>query len=180
MKTNIWLKLNALLTAFLALTVLYFFLWRDSEKIVYVNANKILLEYKGMQEAQEKYNTKTALWKSQVDTLETELQQAFAAYEKEKTSLSASEKQKREQIIKNKEVQLVQFSNALQQNRQKEEQRLQQEVLVKVNSFLAEYGKEHGYSIIMAATTMGNIVYAEEGRDITEEVLEGLNAAYVD
>jgi outer membrane protein len=58
---------------------------------------------------------------------------------------------------------------------QKEDQELTNKVLDTVNDYLKRYGKEKGYRIILAATQYGNIVYAQDGIDITEEVMKGLN-----
>lgn len=52
------------------------------------------------------------------------------------------------------------------------------DVVNEVNAFLKEYGEEKGYTIIMAATEYGNIAYADEDLDITDEVLERLNKQY--
>jgi outer membrane protein len=61
---------------------------------------------------------------------------------------------------------------------QRQDQELSQKILDKVNDFIKRYGKDHGYTFIMAATQYGNIVYAEDYVDITDEVLVGLNAEY--
>lgn len=180
MNNTVWFKVNAILSVLIVSILLFLLFDRNSGEIVYVNSTRILTEYDGMKEAQANYNQNTLMWRSQIDTLESELQEAFASYDQEKESLSSKDRERREQLIKNKEVQFIQFQKAIQEKMEKEEQRLQQEVLVQVNSFLQEYGKHQKYAIIMAATTVGNIVYAENGRDITEDVLKGLNAQYND
>ena len=66
----------------------------------------------------------------------------------------------------------------LKEKFQQEDQELTKKVLDKVNEYIKRYGKKGGYTIILAATQYGNIVYAEEGVDLTEEVLKGLNTEY--
>ena len=45
----------------------------------------------------------------------------------------------------------------------------------KIQDFLKEYNKDNKYSMVFAKSGL-NILYADEGYDITEEVLKGLNA----
>lgn len=49
--------------------------------------------------------------------------------------------------------------------------------LKEVQNFLKEYNKDNKYSIVFVKSSMNlNILYADEGYDITDEVLKGLNA----
>ena len=61
---------------------------------------------------------------------------------------------------------------------QQEDSKTTGEVVSQMNAYLKTYGKSKGYKIIMAATEYGNIAYGEDGLDITEEVLKGLNDNY--
>ena len=47
-----------------------------------------------------------------------------------------------------------------------------------INSFLKEYNKTKGYSMIISNTGMDNLLYADPVYNITEEIIEGLNARY--
>ena len=47
-----------------------------------------------------------------------------------------------------------------------------QPVYGELNSFIRDYGKEHGYDMIWGATSSGNIVYAREAVNLTEDVLK--------
>lgn len=156
-----------------------FYLFNQKGKdIVYVNSNKLLLGYAGMQAVEAEYQATTAEWVQKVDTLQQELQFAVTQYELEKTKLKPGEEQFRREQLQRKESQFLNYRSAIQEKMKEEEQRLQGKVLEDINRFMKVYGKEKGYSIIMAATTVGNIVYAEEGKDVTDDVLDELNAQY--
>ncbi len=77
-----------------------------------------------------------------------------------------------------KEQQLTSYRDAVRQQAQQENERLTKAVLEEINGYLKQYGKEKGYTFILAATNNGNIVYAAPGTDISEEVLHGLNRQY--
>ena len=47
-----------------------------------------------------------------------------------------------------------------------------------INDYVKEYGKKKGYDIIFGASGSGNVMYASEASDLTEDVLKGLNAEF--
>lgn len=47
-----------------------------------------------------------------------------------------------------------------------------------INSFLKQYNKTHGYSLIFSNTGFDNLLYADSAYNITKEIVDGLNARY--
>ena len=148
------------------------------EKLVYVDSAKLLNGYKGMQAARQEYQKKATSWKANVDTLTKELQASIMKYEKEAAKMTAKEKSLTQELLKSKQKQLMDYQQAMNTKAQQEDGQMTSQVVTQVNAFLKKYGKKKGYRIILAATDYGNIAYAEEGLDITEDVLVGLNAEY--
>jgi outer membrane protein len=132
-------------------------------EIAYVNPNKLLQGYHGATAQHELFQAKAQGWQQRIDSLGTELQ----ALSKAPAAAHAT-----------KEQQLLKYRDAIQQQAQQEDQRVTKAVLDEINTYLKQYGKDHSYNFILGATDAGNIVYAAEGTDISEEVLKGLNAAY--
>lgn len=156
------------------LTVITFQL-QKSESIVYVDAAKLVNGYKGMQAARKEFEMKTNAWKANLDTLKFEFDAKVKEYESTAGKLTMKERKLTEELLQTKQEQYINYENIIAEKIQKEDQELTGKVLGKVNDFLKRYGEEKGYAIIMAATQYGNIVYAEKGKDITAEVLLGLN-----
>lgn len=52
------------------------------------------------------------------------------------------------------------------------------ELIAVINAAIQAYGKEKGYSIILGATSSGNILYAEDADDLTERIIDKMNAGY--
>lgn len=132
-------------------------------KLVYVNPTKLLQGYHSAQAQHELFQAKARDWQLRIDSLGTELQALRSAPAATRAA---------------KEQQLGQYREAIQQRAQQENQRLTQAVLAEINAYLKQYGKEKGYTFILGATESGNIVYAADGTDITDDVLKGLNAQY--
>lgn len=149
-----------------------------SPSIVYVDSNQLINDYKGMQDARKAYEQKAAAWKANVDTLMNEVRTRIMEYDKQSSKMSAKERQLSKELIRTKQKQLADYQQALNTQAQQEDKKMTAEVIAQINSYINKYGQQKGYTIVMAATEYGNIAYAEEGLDITEEVLAGLNKEY--
>lgn len=133
------------------------------QKVGYVNPNKMTQGYHGFKAQQLIYSDKVRNWQQHIDSLNSELQAQNKSHAANLTT---------------KEQQLLRYRNAIQQQAQQENQLLTKAVLEEINAYLKQYGKNHGYTFILGATESGNIVYAAEGTDITEDALKGINAQY--
>jgi outer membrane protein len=132
----------------------------NNNYVAFINPNKLTDGYQGATIRRESLVAKAKIWQANLDSLSTEL-----------APLPPTQ-------TKAKEQQFLQYRQAIQQKAQAEETRVNQEILTEINAYIKQYGKEKGYDFILGATENGNIVYAAEGKDITEDVLIGLNKQY--
>lgn len=163
---------------FLSNAYLLFHHFSESNNIVYVDSAKLMNGYQGMIDARKDYQQKATTWKANIDTLIIEIQREIAGYEKAASKMSAKEKELAGKLIQTKQQQLADYQKAINEKASQEDNQLTTRVVQEVNAYLKDYGSGKGYKIILAATDYGNIVYAEDGLDITEQVLEGLNKKY--
>jgi outer membrane protein len=157
--------------------IVYIF-FRTDQRIVYVDSNHLLENYKGMLDARKAYQQKAITWKANIDTLTSEVQQQIMEYEKESTKMTVKERQLSQELIRTRQKQLMEYQQAMNTQAQQEDEKMTGEVLAQVNAYIKKFGQQKGYKIVMAATQYGNIAYADEGLNITPEVLEGLNKEY--
>jgi outer membrane protein len=148
------------------------------KELAFININKLATGYKGMKDIQKELEEKSKVWKANVDTLGSELENDIKVYEKERARMSAKEIKLKEEILRNKQQQFLQYQEAIQQKITEEDKKLKERVLNNINEFLKEYGEMHQYNFILGATNIGNLVYANSAYDITDKVLEGLNKQY--
>jgi outer membrane protein len=165
-------------TSFVSVIFIAVYLWITPVKLVYIDSAKLMGEYKGMQDARKTYQLKATTWKANIDTLAAEVQQQIISYEKESAKLTAKERKLSEELIRIKQRQLMEYQQAMSAQAKQEDEKMTTEVVSQVNAYLKKYGKSKGYKIVMAATAYGNIAYADEGLDITAEVVDGLNKEY--
>ncbi|HMJ67784.1 MAG TPA: OmpH family outer membrane protein [Cyclobacteriaceae bacterium] len=162
-----------------AIVALFILHYDSNDAVVYVDSQRLVAGYEGMKVARREFEGKASVWKSRLDTLNVELQNKINDYEKKKATLTANERKLTEDVIRSAEEQFRSYQQMVQENVRREDEELSRKVMDRVNEYLKKYGKQKGYKIIFAATAYGNIVYAESGVDVTDEVMKGLNNEFL-
>ncbi|SFW68228.1 periplasmic chaperone for outer membrane proteins Skp [Sinomicrobium oceani] len=147
-------------------------------ELVYVDVNKLLDGYKRSETEREKFKEKAALLKANIDSLVTGWQKELKNYEKERETMSARELKLKQELLSNKQQQVNNYQQAIQRQIQEEDQKMTQTVINDINDYVKDFGKRKGYRIIFGASGSGNIMYASDAADLTEEILDGLNREY--
>ena len=160
----------------LSLIAIYFS--KSSSELVYVDVNKLIEGYSRTKIAKAEFDKKATTMKSNIDSLMTGWQKELQAYEKERVSMSPKELKLKQELLQNKQQQINGYQEAIQKKIQEEDKKVTQTVINDINDYIKEYGKNHSYKIIFGASGGGNIMYAEESTDLTQEVLKGLNKEY--
>ncbi len=162
----------------IVLSLLAIYLSRSSSELVYVDVNKLMEGYNRTKIEKEAFEKKATTMKGNIDSLVTGWQKELQAYEKERASMSPKELQLKQELLSNKQQQINGYQEAIQKQIQEEDKKTTQTVINDINDYVKEYGKKKGYKIIFGASGSGNIMYADEATDLTEEILKGLNAEY--
>lgn len=124
----------------------------------YINTTQLMQHYHGTAAKRLQIEAQARIWGRSLDSLTAMLPTApQPAVQREK---------------------VVRYRSVLQQKIQAASQRADQELVKEVNRYLTDYGKAHGYDFIFGTSESGTIVYAASGKDLTAEVLLGLNRQY--
>ncbi|MCU0377793.1 MAG: OmpH family outer membrane protein [Bacteroidales bacterium] len=83
-----------------------------------------------------------------------------------------------EQTLAQQQQSLLALRDEMALNLNEESVVAQRQVLEYINSYLAEYNKDHNYQYILAKQFPGPILYSDTTLDITGDVIAGLNAKY--
>ncbi|WP_242446437.1 OmpH family outer membrane protein [Nonlabens agnitus] len=143
-----------------------------------MDVNKLLDGYKRTKVVRADFEAKAKTLNANVDSLVADWQKELKVYEKERSSMSAKELELKQELLGNKQQQINSYQQAVQKQIQEEDQKATQTVINDINDYVKQYGKDNGYRIILGASGSGNIMYADEAADLTEEVLVGLNADF--
>lgn len=150
----------------------------NQEKTAYVDTTKLIQEYKEMKDVEADFTTKSDSVKRQLDSIARTFQQEVQAYQAEMNSMSQTQRQEKEQELMQKQ-QRIQQQQQMQGNQLREQSDAVIDSIVdKVKDYVAEYGEENGYTYIFGSNESANIMYAKDGKDLTQEILDNLNEKY--
>ena len=174
------MKKLPIVLAVLAIVMSGFALYKSqqSSELVYVDVNKLLEGYKRTKIVRAEFQVKVQTLSSNVDSLVADWQKELKSYEKERSKMSKKEIELKQQLLDNKQQQVNNYQQAIKKQIQEEDKKVTQTVINDINDYVTEYGKKHKYKIIFGASGGGNIMYADKATDLTETILEGLNAEF--
>jgi len=148
-------------------------------KFGYIDSQRIFLEYRETQEAERVYKKEVDQWKAEAAAMEAEIAKLQEELRAQSLMLS-EEKQKEKKLELDKKLEDYQrfvaetFGEegiAAQRNRE-----LTQPIVDRINRILERMSEEEGLSMVFDIAN-ANIVYAKKEFDLTDRVLQELNAA---
>ncbi len=150
--------------------------------IVYINIDSVLQKY-DMYHAlsdnlQEKLKTSEAQLAAKEQSLRREMEDF--QYKVDRGLVTRSEAADLQQQLAQKEQSLYQLQNSLQMQLAEEEQVAQRKVLNSIMVYLEnlEESGAYQYQFVLGTTFGGNILYADENKNITQAVVQGINEEY--
>lgn len=146
--------------------------------IAYVNIDSLLLNYQFAKDANESLIKKQEDSRLIVNTRARQLQVEMGEFQKklENNAFLSRERAEQEQLrLQNKQKELQEMDGKLSQQLMQVQQKMSEELRDTINAFMKEYNKESKYEMIISNTSSDNILYANKGYDITEEVTKLLN-----
>lgn len=146
--------------------------------IVYVNIDTLLEHYDYIKE------TRKALEK-EADTKQRSLENQYMNLQKQAEDfraiaerLSPEEAQNQQGALMQKEQTLMQEREVVTQELMKKEQDLNLQLHKSITEYLSRFKAKMPFNFVLSYTTGGGILYAKDSLEITNEVIEGLNAEY--
>lgn len=147
--------------------------------IAYVEIDTLQSQYQFCKDNQGIFTRKSEAYKTQLNAKSQALQQAAAEFQQKMQANAYTQDQARSQQARLQQMQaeLQQMQENLESKFSKEQQAYNKQLRDSVQNFLKEYNATHHYSLILSKAG-DNILYAEPGLDITQDVVNGLNKRY--
>ena len=147
-------------------------------KIGYIDTVNIFAEFRETIEAEEIYKKELEAWKKDAAEMEAEIAQLREELQSQSLMLSEEKLAEKKLVLEQKFKDYQKYMNDVfgedgQAERRNKE--LTAPIVEKINAVIAQLAEEEGYTIIFDAA-QGNIVYAKKALDLTEQVLERLQA----
>lgn len=147
----------------------------NQEKTAYVDNTVLIQDFSQMKETEKRFNKKSEKLKRTLDSTAMAFRQEVESYQNKMQSLSAQARQEQEAALMQKQQQLQQSQQMQSQALRQESDEVIDSLITKVKDFVATYGEKNNYTYIFGSNESANIMYAKEGKDITQEVLKALN-----
>ena len=152
--------------------------------IVYFNMDKVMESYDMANDLNSVFETKTSGIQAEIDRRGKKLEKDAADFQNkvDKGLLTTSVAQAQYQKLQEQQQAYQQYVVTKQQEMAEEQQVMMNQIANAISEYVQEFNLEHQYALIL--TTGGSIlstpvVTGDPCLDITDELLSGLNAAYI-
>lgn len=150
-------------------------------KIAYVEIDSLLTKYRYWNDLNEMMIQKEENIRTTLNEKAKELDSEMREFQRklENNGFASRERAEQENLrISQKQRDLQQLQEKLTNELQTENQKNSLQLRDSINSFLKIYNKDKGYSLIISNTGFDNLLYADKAFNITQEIVDGLNARY--
>ncbi|MCU0353513.1 MAG: OmpH family outer membrane protein [Cytophagales bacterium] len=148
-------------------------------EIAYVNTDTLMSKYEFFKQTSDNLKARRQKMEQEVNGRARALQNEIVAYQRKSGSMTVEQIQATEQNLKMKDAELRQYSEKIATDLAREEQEKNEELMGKISDYLKKYTKDKPYKYVLAYTKGASaILYAQDNLDITQEVLNGLNAEH--
>lgn len=148
-------------------------------KVGYVDGERVVQAYKGYKDAETQFEKQREAWNQEIDKRSRDLKSMDEDFKAQELMLSEAKKKERLTQLEERRRELEKYYQEIfgpngEAARKNEE--LLRPILEKVNTIIREVGEQEKYSMIFETSESG-IAYAMPGLDITDKIIERLNAA---
>ena len=150
--------------------------------IVYIRLDTLMMQYDMYSDLQSAFEVKAQTIEDDLNKKGRKLESDIKNFQNQmnKGLLTRSAAEQQNNSLQQRQVNLQNEAAQKQQELAEESQVLLNQVMFAIQSYLEEYNKEHGFAAILTTTEASNtVIVGAPALDITQEVVEGLNAEYI-
>ena len=150
-------------------------------KIVYINMDTLLNNYTQSRELNEAFLKKLEANRTELNIKVKNFDREAAEFlnKVENNGFMTRERAEQAQMdLMIKQQNLQKLQQEMTENAQREQMEINRKLYDAITNFLTEYNKAKGFQLILSTTLGGNVLFAQEGFDITNEVVSQLNEQY--
>lgn len=149
--------------------------------VAYINTDSLLLNYSFAKEVNEQLMGKEEASRADLNEKAKVFQQDAVEFQRKVQNngfLSMERAQKEQQRLAKAEQDLQQLSQRLTNELMQEQDKLNRQLRDTLMNYLEIYTKDNPYKVILSNTLGDNVLYGADGVDITNEILDALNARH--
>jgi outer membrane protein len=143
--------------------------------IAYINSDSLLNQYDYYEVVTTQLEERRTKLQQEYTRRAEGLQSQIEDYQRTANNLTRAQAQAVEEDLGRKRQNLLQYQETIRQELIREETKITQELYEKVAAFLKNYGEQNNLQVVLTYSAGSGLLYANEGLDITDKVVEGLN-----
>ena len=149
--------------------------------VAYINTDSLLLKYNYAKDLSEKIMSKQESSRANFNEKAKVFQQDAVAFQRKVQNngfLSLDRAEKEQQRLAKAERDLQELNQRLSNELMAEQETINRQLRDTLVNYLEEYSKANPYKMILSNTMGDNVLYSAPGVDITDQIVEALNARY--
>ncbi len=153
----------------------------DLFPVAYINTDSLLLHYTFAKEVNEQLMSKEEASRADFNEKAKVFRQDAVEFQRKVQNngfLSMERAQKEQQRLAKAEQDLAQLNQTLSNELMREQEKLNLQLRDTLMNYLEQYATKKPYKVILSNTLGDNVLYGAEGVDITNEIVEVLNARH--
>ncbi len=147
-------------------------------KIAYIQSDSVLKNYEYFKVTRERLESKGKKLDADLRNRAQGLQNDYEAYQRNVGNLTIGQAKSLEEDLQKKQQNLQLYQQSLSQEMGSEEQKITQDLYLRVTNFLKKYGNEKGLQVVLKMDASSDVLFGGDSLDITKDVTAGLNEAY--
>ncbi len=151
-----------------------------AQGVAYVNIDTVIFKFDMFSDRREDLMAKQKKAEAELTSKGTQYERNARDYQDKvnKGLVTRATAAEMEQSLMQQQQELVSLRDNLQSNLMEEEQVMNRQILEYITSFLEENKSEYNYQFILGKSFGSVVLYSDGGLDITQRVLEAINAKY--
>ncbi|MBQ0024797.1 MAG: OmpH family outer membrane protein [Bacteroidales bacterium] len=150
--------------------------------IVYLRIDTLIMQYDMYSDLRSAFEAKATSVQDDLQKKGRKLESDIKAFENQinKGLLTRSAAEQQQNALQQRQQDLQNLANQKQYELQEEEMVLNNQIMDAIKTFLEGYNEEHNFAAILTTSEATNVVImGSPALDITQQVVEGLNAEYI-
>ena len=150
--------------------------------IVYVDLDRILMDYDMANDLRSVVETKVQNIQAEINRRGQKLEKEVAAYQEkiQKGLMTRSVAEVQGQKLQQQEIDFNNYAAQKQQEIQEEQLVMMNQIGDAIKTYIEKYNQEKKYAMILTCQAGNPVLTADPSLNITEDVLAGLNAEYIE
>lgn len=150
----------------------------ETQKIGFVNNKDLVNDYQEKIDIEAEFKIKIEAFQKRTDSIGQAFQKEAQAFQLKSQGMNEAQAQAEYQVLGQKQQMLQQRIQLEESSLQGESQQTIDSLISKVRNYVKDYGKKNGYTYILGSNEAGSVMYGDESKDLTKEILDALNADY--